>query len=308
MIYTITLSPAVDRTVLIPGFQPGQVNRIAQEHREAGGKGINVARAVVGMDVPCLALGVAGGDAGAWLNNRLTVTGIPHDFVMTDAPTRTNLKVIDPDSSQTTDINEPGVPLPKQALAEVLTRADTLAGTGDHVVLSGSLPPGVTARTVVAFLKSLSARNVHVSLDAEGDLLRQGLRAHPFLIKPNMREFAALVGRELTEPNEIAAAARKIARDGTRVAVSMGERGAVYTGPEGTFLAHGVPVHAFSTVGAGDTMLAALVAGFAGQLPIRTVLGTAMAAGAACVARQPGEAIHWDAIFQQAHTVTVEEL
>lgn len=308
MIYTMTLSPAVDKTVLIPGFRPGQVNRILSAHVEAGGKGINVARAIAGMDVPCLALGVAGGDMGAWLSNRLTVTGIPHDFVMVDAPTRTNLKVIDPDTGQTTDINEPGAPLPQQALAEALARAATLAGTGDHLVLSGSLPQGTPMAAIVTFMHQLCARGVHVSLDAEGALLGQGLTVRPFLIKPNQKEFSDLAGLALLTPGDIAVQAARMARDGTRVAVSMGEQGAVYAGPEGIFHVYGVPVKAFSTVGAGDTMLASLVAGFARNWPVRRILRFAVAAGAACVARRPGETLDWDWVAQHADGVRLEEL
>ncbi len=308
MIYTLTLSPAVDRTVQIPGFAVGRVNRIASEHREAGGKGINVARAVNGMDIPCLALGVAGGDSGAWLLHRLTMTGIAHDFVLTDAPTRTNLKVIDPDSGTTTDINEPGAPLPGEALHEVLARANTLAGRGDYLVLSGRLPPGAPLDTVLAFLAQLTARGVLVSLDAEGELLREGLATRPFLIKPNRQEFAGLVGQDAGDADALAAQAARIAQGGTRVAVSMGEEGAVYAGPEGTYRVYALPVKPFSTVGAGDTMLAALVAGFAGGWPIERILGTASAAGAACVARKPGEQLNWDSIFAQARKVRVERI
>lgn len=308
MIYTLTLNPAVDRTLTIPGFALGAVNRVACAHTAAGGKGVNVARAVRALGAECLALGVAGGDTGAFLLRTLTDEGIRHDFVRVAAPTRTNLKVIDPEKGETTDINEPGQEIPAPALEEALARAHARTQAGDWMAVSGRLPPGVPAERMAHWMQALAGRGVRVCLDAAGTLLRAGLAVPPYLIKPNAQEFRELTGCGDLDALAVAAAARPLAAAGTRVAVSLGERGVVYAGPEGAYAVPAVPVAAFSTVGAGDTLLAALMAGMAGGWPVARTLRTAVALAAACVKRAPGGALDAAWARRVAQTVPVRRL
>ena len=129
-------------------------------------------RAIHALGGECLALGIVG-DTGAWILEQLDASGIAHDFCRVFAPTRTNLKVVDPEQGQTTDINEPGTMVPQDALEHVLHQALMRTNAGDMMVLSGSLPPGASLPSMTAWIAQLIQKGVRVCLDAEGALLRE---------------------------------------------------------------------------------------------------------------------------------------
>ncbi len=308
MIYTMTLHPAVDKTAIIPNFAPGRVNRITQLTTEAGGKGINVARAIHALGGECLALGIVGGDTGAWILEQLDASGIVHDFCRISASTRTNLKVVDPEQGQTTDINEPGTMVPQDALEHVLHQALMRTNAEDMMVLSGSLPPGASIQGMKAWIAQLIQKGVRVCLDAEGGLLREWVGLEPFLIKPNQYEFAQLTGVSSADPADIAAAVRDTCPSDTRAVVSLGADGAVYVGPEGIYMAQALPVTVMSTVGAGDTLLAALALGADRGWPVERALRTAMAAAALWVSRAPGTQPDWGTLSDLAEQAAVTRI
>ncbi|MGI6672468.1 MAG: 1-phosphofructokinase family hexose kinase [Christensenellales bacterium] len=308
MIYTMTLHPAVDKTAIIPNFTPGRVNRITQFTTEAGGKGINVVRAIHALGGECLALGIVGGDTGAWILEQLDVSGIAHDFCQVSVPTRTNLKVVDPEQGQTTDINEPGTMVPQDALEHVLHQALMRTNAGDMMVLSGSLPSGASIQGMKAWIAQLIQKGVRVCLDAEGGLLREWVELEPFLIKPNQHEFAQLTGVSSADPNDIAAAVRNTSPPDTRAVVSLGADGAVYVGPEGIYKAQALPIPVMSTVGAGDTLLAALALGADRGWPVERALRTAMAAAALWVSRAPGTQPDWGTLSDLAEQAAVTKI
>lgn len=284
MIYTVTLNPALDKTVHIPNFTLDAVNRITELRRDAGGKGINVSKVIAKLGGTSEAVAILSGDTGSWIAGALKQAGIRVKAFPANGETRTNLKVIDPEQGTHTDINEPGPEVTDAMLAEMLDVLAEEVCEGDYVVLSGSLPAGVDRRTYGAWTRTLRHAGAHVYLDADGDALEGGLKGKPFFTKPNNHELSALVGRELTTVEEIAAAAHELVEKGVeRVVVSMGGEGALLATAGETCHASSVKVPVGSTVGAGDSVVAAFVYADAQGLGVEDTLRLAMATGAANV-------------------------
>ena len=284
MIYTVTLNPALDKTVHIPNFTLDAVNRITELRRDAGGKGINVSKVIRKLGGTSEAVAVLSGETGSWIAGALREAGIRVKAFPARGETRTNLKVVDPVRGTHTDINEPGPEVTDDILEEMLTVLAEEVCEGDYVVLSGSLPAGVDRGTYGAWTRTLRHAGAHVYLDADGEALEAGLRGKPFFVKPNDHELSALVGRELSTVDEVAAAARELVERGVqRVVVSLGEKGALLVTADQTWLASSVDVPVGSTVGAGDSVVAAFVYADAQGMGVEDTLRLAMATGAANV-------------------------
>ena len=288
MIYTVTLNPALDKTVEVPGFALDAVNRAAAVRRDAGGKGINVAKTVRALGGECGAFCILGGAAGEDIRAETERLGIPVTACAAAGETRTNIKIVDRMRHTNTDLNEPGTPVPPQTLAQLYGLLRGAATPGDIVVLAGSLPPGAPAALYRDWAAGLAAAGVRVFLDAEGGALRCGLEARPYFVKPNRAELEALCGRPLPAAADAAAEAKALHAAGVRrVLVSLGGEGAglACDGPgQGVLWAHGVTVPVSSRVGAGDTVVAAFACGEAAGLPAAETLRLAVAASAAAVA------------------------
>lgn len=285
MIYTVTLNPARDRTVTIPGFEAGKVNRIQSVRDDPGGKGINVSKVISMLGGRSVAMGILGGATGKYIKKSLGEMGIASDFVFTTAETRTNIKVIDPARHVTTDINEPGSPVGKRVLTGVISRLLMNAKSGDIVVFAGKIPAGASSSLIAEWTKKLSAQGVRVFLDADSSTLAEGVKAAPYLIKPNENELSQLLGEEMRSLGDVYDGARRV-MDGAGVkfvAVSMGADGALFVGENGAWHAEGIPVDVLSTVGAGDAMMAALAYGFDNNMSVEDACRWAMAASAASV-------------------------
>ena len=130
MIVTVTLTPALDKTVILPGFRVDQVNRIQRLRLDAGGKGINVSKSLRALGTDSLATGILGGGTGRYIENSLRAMGIASDFVWVEQETRTNLKVVDPQEHTNTDINEPGAPVDRARCLPIGSRACADAACG----------------------------------------------------------------------------------------------------------------------------------------------------------------------------------
>ena len=293
MIYTVTLNPALDKTVEIPSFTIDSVNRITNLRTDPGGKGINVSKVIDKLGSKSIATGILGGDTGRSILSALEKLGIKGDFLMVEGETRTNLKVVDPVLHTNTDINEPGITVSKEILDELLERLLSHIGPQDIVVISGSMPKGSPQDTYYSWVNACKAAGAKVILDADGALLAEGLKAAPYLVKPNNHELSGLMGRELNSPRELAQAAKELIAGGVeKVIVSMGGKGALYVTADEVLYAEGLKVPVGSTVGAGDSVVAAMaVAEEAGMsLMEAAVLSTATgAANVMCSGTQAAE-------------------
>lgn len=260
MIYTVTLNPALDKTVVIPSLTVDGVNRISSVRTDPGGKGINVSKVIAALGEKSVATGLLGGSTGRLILAELEKMGMRTAFRFVEGETRTNIKIIDPVNHTNTDLNEPGIAVSKEVLESLLEELALRIGEGDIVVLSGRLPGDAPEDTYGVWTRTCRKAGAKVILDAEGAPLQAGILAAPYLIKPNVSELSALLGRELTDPDKLAGAAKNLrARYGIgKVVVSMGSAGALYVTESETIFAESPKVSVKSTVGAGDSMVAAL--------------------------------------------------
>ena len=284
MIYTVTLNPALDKTVEIPGMALDTVNRITEMRTDPGGKGINVSKVIAKLGGESCAVGILGGGSGKMLEKLLENENFTTRFRFVEGQTRTNLKIIDREGHTNTDINEPGLTVTDADLDALLHELSAELRPGDIVVLAGSLPKGApqdTYRTWTAACKKAGAR---VFLDADGALLAEGLKAAPYLIKPNDDELSRLAGKKLETLEELTAEGRRLLERGIeRVVISLGGRGALYLRKGSTIYAEGLKVPVGSTVGAGDSVVAALAYAEAQGLREEEAVRLSTAAGAANV-------------------------
>lgn len=284
MIYTVTLNPALDKTVEIPGMALDTVNRITGMRTDPGGKGINVSKVIAKLGGESCAAGILGGGSGKMLEKLLEGEPFATRFRFVEGQTRTNLKIIDREGHTNTDINEPGLTVTDADLDALLHELLAELRPGDIVVLAGSLPKGApqdTYRTWTAACKKAGAR---VFLDADGALLAEGLKAAPYLIKPNDDELSRLAGKKLETLEELTAEGRRLLERGIeRVVISLGGRGALYLRKGSTIYAEGLKVPVGSTVGAGDSVVAALAYAEAQGLSEEEAVRLSTAAGAANV-------------------------
>ena len=285
MIVTVTLNAALDRTVSVPNFQLGQRHRAAPGLTLAGGKGINVARALKLLDVPVVATGLAGGRTGTRIVEELTSEAILNDFVRIGDDSRTSTAVVDPTSARYTEINEWGPRVEPEELTMLLEKISYLARGADMVVFAGTLPREVSETFYADAIRDLNRRHVRAVLDSEGQPLRHGVEAEPFLVTPNQREAEGLVGQEFRDDEDFMMALDRIAVMGARnvlitsEAFSFGlfreERRRVCLRAEAPL------VEPVSAVGSGDVLLAAFLAARVNDRPLDEALRSAVAAGAA---------------------------
>lgn len=284
MIYTVTLNPALDKTVEIPGMALDTVNRITAMRTDPGGKGINVSKVIAKLGGDSVALALLGGGTGRAIADALEEMGLRCELQFVEGETRTNLKVVDPVNHTNTDLNEPGISVTPAVLDGLLDRLIGLLQPGDLVVLSGSLPKGAPGDTYYTWVARCKEAGAKVFLDADGALLAEGLRAAPDLVKPNQDELSRLVGHPLETVEALAGAAGALLADGVqKVVVSMGGKGALYVTRDTVLYAEGLKVPVGSTVGAGDSVVAALAVAETQGLSLEDTVRLSTATGAANV-------------------------
>jgi 1-phosphofructokinase/tagatose 6-phosphate kinase len=216
VIITVTLNAALDRSLTVPTLQLGQRHRASDVLTLAGGKGINVARALKQLHVPVVATGLAGGRTGTRIVEELTSEAILNDFVRIGEESRTSTAVVDPTESSYTEINEWGPKVSPEELEMLLEKVHYLSRGADFVVFAGSLPRGVDESFYAESIRDLNRRGVQVVLDSEGQPLRLGVEAEPYLVSPNQREAEHVVGQELEDEEDFLMALDTIAELGAR--------------------------------------------------------------------------------------------
>jgi 1-phosphofructokinase/tagatose 6-phosphate kinase len=285
VIVTVTLNAAFDRTITVPNFQRGQRHRASNGLPQAGGKGINVARALKLLGVPVVATGLAGGQAGLRIVERLTAEAILNDFVRIEDESRTSTAVVDPATGTYTEINEWGPVVRPEELEMLRDKLAYLSQGAELVVLAGSLPRGLSEHLYAELIHELAQRHIPVVLDSDGEPLRYGVHAEPFLVTPNQAEAEALVGQEFHDDEDFLLGLDEIAELGARNVIITSESGCFALLREGReqrrFRALAPRIEPVSRVGGGDVLLAAYLAQRGAERPIEAALGLAVGAGAA---------------------------
>lgn len=308
MIATVTLNPALDKTMAIPGFAIGGTNRASIEQIDAGGKGINVAKAVRQLGCSVMALGFLAGANGRWIADALQAKGIPCDFEWVPGETRVNLKIKDSLTGTETEINEPGFPVGADHLESLTRKVEEIAERCSVLVFSGSLPPGVPPEIYGEFIRIARDRGAQTILDTSGAALRHGIAAGPDLVKPNRAEAEEVLETRIDgEAALVGAACRFLALGARAVVLSLGAEGALAVSPRERWRAFPPPVAASSSIGAGDAMVAALAFGMTRGLALKDALRLATAAGAATVATN-GSAAELGSIEDYAKRVILHSI
>jgi 1-phosphofructokinase family hexose kinase len=315
MIITVTLNAAIDKTLAVPNFRLGRRHRAVEQTAMAGGKGVNVARALKALGQPVIATGVAGGPTGTRIIEHLTEEAILNDFVRIRDESRTSTAVVDPTSGEQTEINERG---PKVGEAELELFADKLlylAKGAAVCVFAGSLPRGVDAGLYARLVEELKKLDVTVVLDAEGEAFRLGTRAGPDVVSPNELEAEELVGHEFADDDD--------RRTGVQEILDMGAREALMTLPDGCLAMLGgrsesdplclyratlEPLEPVSAVGSGDAFLAGYVAAHYGGRPAQECLAFGVACGAESTQHFGAGQLDAREVERLSHEVQVETL
>ena len=281
MIYTVTFNPALDYVVNTEGLELGGINRCTSEQIFVGGKGINVSLVLRELGVPTKALGFVAGFTGNAIEQNLQSQGVETDFVhLPGGFSRINVKLRSAPGTET-EINGQGPEIGAWAVEVLFQKLDTLSD-GDTLVLAGSVPASVPQDMYVQILERVRDKKLRIVVDAAGDLLRKVLPYHPYLIKPNHHELAALFGKTDCNVTELHDLAQELQKMGARnVLVSMAGDGSLLLDEAGNSYCYpackGVPVN---SVGAGDSMVAGFLAGMENGDVIHALRLTTAAGGA----------------------------
>src|SRR6201987_2718553 len=225
MIITVTLNAAIDKSLSVPNFQLGRRHRTVDQRTVAGGKGVNIARTLKTLGQPVIATGFAGGATGTHIVEQLTEESILNDFGRIREESRATTACRAPTSGEQTEINERAPLVPEREVELFRDKLLYLARGAAIVVFAGSLPRDVEPDLYAGLIRDLGRMDVTTVLDTDGEPLRQGVRAEPDIVSPNVLEAEELVGHEFSGEDERAQVVREI--------VAMGPRQAIMTLPEG---------------------------------------------------------------------------
>lgn len=285
MIYTVTLNPAIDYVMHPLSLDMGYTNRSSSEELHVGGNGLNICQLLNELDTPNVALGIVAGFTGDYIIKRLQEKGVSSNFVRLDhGNTRINVKL---KGIVMTMVNGMGPRIPQSKVDELLDRIDYL-GSGDTIVLTGSIPKSLPRDIYSIIMERLSGRGIRFVVDAPGELLVNALKSKPFLIKPNNHEIGRIFNmKPLPEmPEDVLPLAHKTREMGAQnVLVSCGACGAALVDQNDQ--EHIVPsakIKLINATGAGDSMVAGFLAtydkthDFDRSLVVASACGTATAA------------------------------
>ena len=284
MIVTVTMNPAIDKTVDITRLEKGDLNRIKRVEMDAGGKGVNVSKTIRALGGDSIATGFIGGNSGIIIKNVLSELGITTDFVMVEGETRTNLKVVE-EKGDVTELNEPGPQVSAGQLEELICRLEGYAAKDTLFVLAGSIPAGVPKDVYRKITERVHEKGAKVLLDADGELFSESLKASPDMLKPNRLELERHFKMDYrASEKELAGLGQRLMEGGVSMAaISLGQMGALFLTKDKKYRCQGLQVKAHSTVGAGDAMVAAMAYGWDRKLPLEECIRLCMGVSAGAV-------------------------
>lgn len=263
MVYTITLAPAIDYIQRVKTLKKGSFNRGYSDSMEPGGKGINVSIILKRLGVESIALGFIGGFVGEYIIDSLNGEHIENNFVMVPGSSRINFKILCDEDKSETQVNGVGPILTSDKIEEFKYTLEDIK-EGDTVVMDGLVPPGFEESTYKEILAYLSEKNIDLIIDTSGQALLDCLKYHPFLIKPNMRELSAIIGKPMDNEKQILEGIEILKEKGANnVIVSRGINGVIMVDSNGkVYKKKTLSEKAISTYGAGDALLAGFICGW----------------------------------------------
>jgi 6-phosphofructokinase 2 len=284
LIATITINPSLDQHITVDGLVVDGTNRWSRLHRYAGGKGIDVSRAIHEMEGRTVAYGFIGGAIGRAVEILLDEEGVPFSFTPIQRETRTNFIITDSKSSQQTRIDAPGPHISKGEWERFRRKMLRIRPGPDLIVAGGSVPPGIPTDVYYTIIMEAKDFGVRAILDSDGQWLAEGVKAKPYLIKPNIQEAEELLNRELPTEEAIIKAALDIVDLGIEIAIiSRGKDGIIAATKKEVLKAVPPPVKVKSAVGAGDCTIAGLALKLASEESLSKACRLAVAMGTAAV-------------------------
>ena len=309
MIATITLNPTIDRTITVHGLVLDEANRWTSLRLYAGGKGIDVSRAIHEMGGKTIAYGFIGGATGRTVEILLDEEGVPFSLTPIEQETRTNFIIADTKNNLQTRIDAPGPRISKRELERFEDRLRRIDPRPDMMVIGGSVPPGIPTNIyydIVTRCKNSKARCI---LDSAGQWLKEGIKAKPYLIKPNIREAEELLDTELPTEEATIKAVLNLVEMGIEIAsISRGKDGIIAATKKSIIKAVSPPVRVVSAVGAGDCAIAGLALKLADGEPLIEACRLAVAMGSAAVLTPGTELAHRADVEKLLPQIKVSEM
>lgn len=282
MITTLSLSPAVDKIYFVDGFETGKLYRVREIVKSAGGKGINVSRVASLLGERVTSIGFKAGDTGEWLEAQLKASGVHAEFIEVPGESRTNNNIIDRLNNAETEVLEIGPYISEDYLSRFLEVFKRVLVNTKVLVCSGGMPEGVPADFYRKLIDIAKQHGVKTVLDTSNEMLEEGIKAKPDIVKPNKRELSKYVSRQLNGINEIIEACRCIISDGVKiVTASLGGEGAILVTEDSALYAKPPEVDVVNTIGSGDSMVAGLAAGMARGYSLEEMFRLGMASAVA---------------------------
>ena len=290
MIITVTMNPSIDKTLYVNKFKQGSTNRVVDSTLTPGGKGINVSIVLKQAGEPNIAVTLFGGSNGIAIAGKLAIKGIRTEQIMIPGESRTNIKIIS--GTEMTEIHEPGPEIKEKDIAQLFTVMDKYAKSDNIFVFSGSLPRGIGSDIYRRLIERVKNKGAIAILDTYGEALKEGIKAVPYAIKPNIYElyeykyenFDGVIPDDYKEFVE--KCADEFLKAGIRlVCISLGKEGAYFTdGKNKAFCKSEVEEKDIkSTCGAGDSMVAAMAYSISHSMSFEKMTDLAMkSAAVAC--------------------------
>lgn len=281
-IITITFSPCIDKSTSVSSLIPEKKLKCAIPKMEAGGGGINVARALKKLGAEAIAIFPSGGYTGKFFNHLLDKEKITSVIIETSSETRENIIVLDASTNNQYRFGMPGTELKENEWQQCLKAVEKINNVA-YIVASGSLPPGVPLNIYAQLSKIATQKMAKFIVDTSGEALKLALAEGVYLLKPNLGELSSLAGKKELQLHEVKDIARDMMAKGKCAAmvVSMGAAGAMLVTPDFAETISAPPVHRISTVGAGDSMLAGILYYLAAGKTMREAARYGVACGTA---------------------------
>jgi 6-phosphofructokinase 2 len=282
-IVTLTINPALDKSVKIDGIVPDHKLKCHSVNYQPGGGGINITRVLNRLGVTSFAVFPYGGNSGMSLNELLIKENIKPESIPIKAWTRENLSVIETNTGLQYRFGMPGNILSDSELIEIEAALEKLLEENDLFVLSGSIAKEMPIDYYVKLIRRLADKNIKVVLDTSGPALNEALKENIYLIKPNQRELAQLAGKDFLSREEQEKFALEIIKSQKvmYVVVSLGARGAFIASNDGITYQTTPSVSVKSTIGAGDSMVAGLIYAIQNNCSAELMLKWGVACGVA---------------------------
>ncbi|WP_339061143.1 1-phosphofructokinase [Tepidibacillus marianensis] len=308
MLTTVSLNPSVDRRYIVRNFDKGEIFRSTQYEATAGGKALNAARVATSLGEVVFTTGLIGGKSGEFIQEQLSQLNIKHDFLKINGETRSCIAIVS-DQEDQTEILESGPNVSKEEVERFLRHYEGILNLSSIIIASGSILNGMPKTIYYDMIKMARKKNVRFILDTSGNPLQEGIKAIPYLIKPNKEELEAIIKKPLSSDEEIILAANTIAQTGIEyVVISMGGKGSIIINNNKTYRVHVPNINVKNPVGSGDAMVAGFATSFARNYNVMDTIKFATACGTANAIEERTGSIDLMQVELLIPKITIEEI